>query len=325
MNVWEAILMKVDSRKEILFYYESRQNPNGDPGFENQPRLMPDETIMVTDVRLKRTIRDYAKKKFGKTIFADYGEEGLPVSAEERAKEIVGKLEGDIIKKLLSKTFDVPLFGALVPLRKGKNKDDGGDNVGSCKLTGPLQFGLGRSVNKVSIINPTISGVFVGDESKGANRTFGKFYSVEYALIKFFGVLNPANLGDYIKDSEVKKSFDSAEESLFNCIWCGTNELITRSKFPQRSVLYLEVEYKEKVYCDLPYLVEENDYIKGRPTELKSQPFKFDKLIDAMTKRKSCVEKIRIAGCDQLKNDLIKLAGELKNRLGSDKVEVIEC
>ena len=68
--------MKIDSKKEILFYYESRQNPNGDPGFENQPRLMPDGTIMVTDVRVKRTIRDYAKTALNETIFVDYGKEG---------------------------------------------------------------------------------------------------------------------------------------------------------------------------------------------------------------------------------------------------------
>jgi Cas7 group CRISPR-associated protein Csh2 len=57
-------------KKELLFYYESRQNPNGDPGFENQPRLMSDGTIMVTDVRIKRTIRDYAKNKYGVTLFS---------------------------------------------------------------------------------------------------------------------------------------------------------------------------------------------------------------------------------------------------------------
>jgi hypothetical protein len=27
--------LKKNSKKEILFYYESRQNPNGDPGFED--------------------------------------------------------------------------------------------------------------------------------------------------------------------------------------------------------------------------------------------------------------------------------------------------
>ena len=55
--------MNVDHKKEILFYYQSiRANPNGDPGFEDQPRLMSDNTILVTDLRLKRTVRDYASK-----------------------------------------------------------------------------------------------------------------------------------------------------------------------------------------------------------------------------------------------------------------------
>ena len=64
--------MNVDNKKEILFYYESKANPNGDPGFDDQPRLMNDGTIMVTDLRLKRTIRDHAKNNLNKTIFVDY-------------------------------------------------------------------------------------------------------------------------------------------------------------------------------------------------------------------------------------------------------------
>ena len=65
---------------EILFYYESKQNPNGDPGFENQPRMMPDDTIMVTDVRIKRTIRDYARDILGETLFVDYDKDGHPTT-----------------------------------------------------------------------------------------------------------------------------------------------------------------------------------------------------------------------------------------------------
>ena len=144
---------------EILFYYESKQNPNGDPGFENQPRMMPDDTIMVTDVRIKRTMRDYARDIRGETLFVDFDEKGSPTTADGKAKEIVGSLSGDVIGGLLKKTFDVPLFGALVTIRKGSDEE-----TGSAKLTGPLQFGNSRSVNKVQIINPTIVGRFVGKE-----------------------------------------------------------------------------------------------------------------------------------------------------------------
>ena len=157
--------MKKDSRKEILFYYESEQNPNGDPGFENQPRLMPDDTILVTDVRIKRTMRDYAKNVLGHEIFVDYGKDGNAVKAQDRAREIIGK-EKDIIEGLLKKTFDTLLFGALVPKEK-KDKSLGGSE----KLAGPCQFGIGRSINKVNIINPTIVGRFVGKEKTWSRKT----------------------------------------------------------------------------------------------------------------------------------------------------------
>src|SRR3990167_6941889 len=51
----------INKRSEILFYYDiANANPNGDPLDENKPRI--DEQTgfnLVTDVRLKRTIRDY--------------------------------------------------------------------------------------------------------------------------------------------------------------------------------------------------------------------------------------------------------------------------
>ena len=49
------------------------------------------------------------------------------------------------------------------------------------------------------------------------------------------------------------------KRSLINCLWNGTNELITRSKFPQRSIFYFEIEYDSHIYNDLPLLVEDSD------------------------------------------------------------------
>ncbi len=49
------------SRREFLFCYDIRMgNPNGDPD-ENRPRVLPDGNHYVTDVRLKRFVRDYLK------------------------------------------------------------------------------------------------------------------------------------------------------------------------------------------------------------------------------------------------------------------------
>ena len=302
---------------EILFYYESRQNPNGDPGFENQPRLMPDDTIMVTDVRIKRTIRDYARDVKGETLFVDYDKKGNAIAADGKAEEIAGSLKGDIIKKLLEKTFDVPLFGALVPIRKGTSTEGRSE-----KLTGPVQFGISRSVNKVEIINPTIVGRFVGKEKEGKQySTFGKFYSVEYALIKVQGVVNVNNLSKYADDKKLLEKFNQKAEMLHDCMWNGTTQLITRSKYPQRSILYIDVDYKDKTYSDLPNLVEENESLKGMAKELGNSPFDFTKLISVMGKRKSQINKIRIRGAEDILGDVDKLASDLKKK--NLKVEIL--
>jgi CRISPR-associated protein Csh2 len=302
-------------RKEVLFYYESRNNPNGDPGFENQPRLMSDGTIMVTDVRIKRTIRDYAKNEYGYTLFVDFDKDGKAVTADDRAREILkDESNDDVIKGLACKTFDVPLFGGLVTIRNDKGKGS------SQKLTGPVQFAIGRSINQVQILNPMITGRFVGKERKSEKvdaqgdtqkeeqfSTFGKFYAVDYALIKIHGAVNPMNLGQYLEDTEVLASFKKAEEKLVSCLWEGTNALITRSKFPQRSIFLLEVTYDSAIYNDLPILVEEDPALKEKVSSLTSSPLRFEKLIDALSARKGKVKNIRIACCRELLKDTSQL------------------
>jgi CRISPR-associated protein Csh2 len=51
----------VKNRSEILFLYDvTDANPNGDPVDENKPRIDEETGVnIVTDVRLKRTVRDY--------------------------------------------------------------------------------------------------------------------------------------------------------------------------------------------------------------------------------------------------------------------------
>jgi len=313
-------------KKELLFYYESRQNPNGDPGFENQPRLMSDGTIMVTDVRIKRTIRDYAKNKYGATLFVDYGNDGSAVTADNRAKEILDANLKEGIQGLAAKTFDVPLFGGLVTIRADK-----GGGGSSQKLTGPVQFAIGRSINQVQILNPVIVGRFVGKEKKGAQgaedqeqfSTFGKFYAVDYALIKIHGAVNPINLWEYFEDDKVMKNFTDAESKLFPCLWDGTNSLITRSKFPQRSIFFLEVTYDGSIYNDLPVLVEEDSALKGNVSGLTVSPLKFDKLLDALKMRKAKVKKVRLAACKELLKDAQKLEADIK-ALDISAVELIK-
>ena len=63
--------MKAMNRSELLFLYDiTDANPNGDPMDENKPRLDEETGInLVTDVRLKRTIRDYLHETKSQNIF----------------------------------------------------------------------------------------------------------------------------------------------------------------------------------------------------------------------------------------------------------------
>ena len=321
-------MMNPEHKKEILFYYESdHANPNGDPGFENMPRLVQDGTILVTDVRIKRTIRDYAKNVLKETLFVERKKEGQAVKADDRIKEL--GITGDMIDGLLKITFDTPLFGALVPIRvkkKGKKdqelEDDDAQESGSAKLTGSVQFGLGKSVNEPEILTPSITSAFQGKDttSKKTFATIGKFSIVDYALIKIHGGVNPMNFGDYYE--QAKEIFTDKESKLFSCLWNGTNELITRSKWRQKSIFYIDVTYKSGIYNDLALLIKENPSMIGRGVrKLSDKPFEFKDLIDVMKARKENIVEVRARGSEEIKSDIKSLINNLKT-LGINAEEI---
>jgi len=70
----------IKNRSEILFLYDvTDANPNGDPMEENKPRIDEETGInVVTDVRLKRTIRDYLR---------DFKEQNIFIQAEKVIEE----------------------------------------------------------------------------------------------------------------------------------------------------------------------------------------------------------------------------------------------
>ena len=157
--------------------------------------------------------------------------------------------------------------------------------------------------------------------------TFGRFYSIEYALIKVHGALNPKNLGNYLKDEdgEIKKKFIECEKRIFQCLWNGTNELVTRSKFPQRSILYVEITYKDSIYNDLPDLVDEREDLKKKATALGKSPFDFKKLISMIEKRKDEIDKIRVKGCLEISADILQLISSVNSIHHNLIEEIVAC
>jgi CRISPR-associated protein Csh2 len=246
------------NRTELLFLYEiENANPNGDPLNENRPRFdTEDDTVIVSDVRLKRTIRDYWYEykgyngKDGKDIFVretEYQDGDKTYISDGKRRATAFQENKDTVLKTC---IDIRVFGGVLPLPKD-----------SITLTGPTQFQMGRSLHKTEIITEQGTGAFASGDKKG-QATFRTEYKVPYSLIGFNGIINE-KAAHYSTMSEADK------ELLLDGIWQGTKNLISRSKFGQNPVLLLAINYKE----DKPF------YIGSLRQRVKLQSDKNDKAI----------------------------------------------
>src|ERR1700704_1574600 len=122
-----AMTQTLTSRREFVFLYDIKMgNPNGDPD-ENRPRVLPDKTHYVTDVRLKRFVRDYLKSQ-GEEILVDTIE-GRTTNLTGRvatylAQQGIQKVETPerIVEILLSAFIDARLFGSSFAFAQKKEK-----------------------------------------------------------------------------------------------------------------------------------------------------------------------------------------------------------
>lgn len=234
------------NRSELLYLYDiADANPNGDPLDDNKPRLDEETEInIVTDVRLKRTIRDYLHNFKDQGIFIKeiHDDEGNIQDAKQRANDYASKdnyesleeAKEDLKGNILNQCIDTRLFGATIPIdvKVGtKNKS------GSVTLTGPVQFRMGRSLHKVEIQHIKGTGAFASGKGKD-QKTFREEYIVPYSLIGFYGVINE----NAAKETNLK---EEDIDLLLDGIWNGTKNLVSRSKFGQSPRFLIQIEYNE--------------------------------------------------------------------------------
>ncbi len=226
--------MCIKKRIELLFCYDVKDaNPNGDPLDENKPRIDEETKInIVTDVRLKRTIRDYlyeykgynghnGKDIFVREIFIDDDPTKGIQDGKTRAKDYNNNAEN-----VLRECIDIRLFGGVIPLDKD-----------SITYTGPVQFKMGRSLHKVELKHIKGTGAFAS-KAGAKQATFREEYILPYSFICFHGVINEtAAKHTKLTDDDVKE--------LLEAMWNGTKNLISRSKFGQMPRFLLKVTYKE--------------------------------------------------------------------------------
>jgi len=217
----------IRNRSEILFLYDVKDaNPNGDPVDENKPRIDEETGInIVTDVRLKRTIRDYLYEFKGQEVFVrqTYTKENKLRTKEDRVKDF-----GQDEKNIIQSCIDIRLFGATTAIEKQ-----------TMTLTGPVQFKYGRSLHKVDL--KYFKGTTVMPSREGAEQgTFWERYILPYSLIVFYGVVNE----NAARQQEIPLT-ESDLDFMFEAMWNGTKNLISGSKFGQMPRLLLQIKYKE--------------------------------------------------------------------------------
>ena len=210
------------NNNEILYLYDAKlTNPNGDPDEENRPRMDYEREInLVSDLRLKRYVRDYLLDK-GYDIFVRKVED-KSVTAEKRTKELKEFTEDIILKNLV----DVRMFGATMPV-KGDNKT----------FIGPIQFNWGYSLNKVELLEASITSHFSTSEN-ASQGTIGKDFRVKYSLIAFSGVVSGKRAA---KTRLTEEDLGLLDEAMKYAI----PNLATRSKIGQYPRMYMRVEYKD--------------------------------------------------------------------------------
>ena len=215
--------MAFAKRREYLFLYSVKDaNPNGDPLNANHPRFDPETgRIMVSDVRIKRTIRDQWLRE-GLDVFVD----GAPKTLNTRINELKSKIKVNTGKEALQKCIDTKLFGVTFAL---------GNEAFS--WTGPVQFKWGRSLHqaKAELIQGTAA---FATKDQSEQRSFRNEFIVTFVLLGVYGIANQyASVETGATDEDVDKIADG--------LWEGTINLITRSKVGHVPRLLIEIIYQE--------------------------------------------------------------------------------
>lgn len=252
------------SRREFFFAYDIRMgNPNGDPD-GNRPRQLPDGTFYVTDVRLKRFVRDFLKSQ-GQDILVD--------NIEEKTTNLTGRVSdyltknnkkeangAELVEILLNAFIDARLFGSTFAFKK--DEETKAEYKVPKTLTGATQISMGEVLHQAEPVDIQGTSIFASDQDK-TRGTFTQFYGLRYALIGFNGISNEHS-------AKLSKLTEEDYTTLLSALWKSVRSAgNTRSKVGQVPRLLISIEYQEKAEFQFGNLLE---YVKldGKGKEAKA-------------------------------------------------------
>jgi len=187
-------------------------NPNGDPLNGNRPRLNYDGLGEVSDVCIKRKIRNRLMD-MGKDVFvqSDDNRKDDYRSLRNRAEGVLKNVDmgndRQYREAACKQWIDVRSFGQVFAYKAGGKKpkkgketadteDEKGDSAGvSIGIRGPVSihpaFSVGPVLDRTSSIQITKSVSGEGDGPKKASDTMGMKHRINHGVYLFCGSMNP--------------------------------------------------------------------------------------------------------------------------------------
>ena len=180
-----------------LIFSAKNANPNGDPLGGNRPRTTSDGLGEVSDVCIKRKIRNRLQE-LGDDIFVQMDENNTDgkKSLSERFSDFLTTLNKEdqknkeiVAKKVCEKWIDVRSFGQVFAFKEGK--DTSGVSIG---VRGPVSIQSAFSVEPVVIESIQITKSVNSESTKDGGKssdTMGMKHRVNKAVYVTYGSISP--------------------------------------------------------------------------------------------------------------------------------------
>jgi CRISPR-associated protein Csd2 len=170
-------------------------NPNGDPLNGNRPRINYDGLGELSDVCIKRKIRNRLMDMEGFDIFVQSDDNrkdeyrSLRSRAEGELRDVNTRDDKSYREAACRKWIDVRAFGQVFPFKGG---EDQGVSIG---IRGPVSihsaFSIAPVNSRVSSIQITKSANLEVEGPKRGPDTMGMKHRVDHGLYVFYGSMNP--------------------------------------------------------------------------------------------------------------------------------------
>ena len=193
----------IKNRYEFVMLFEViNGNPNGDPDAGNMPRIDPETGYgLVTDVCLKRKIRNYVEMKAGdQPGNRIYIKQNVPLNKTDNEAYLALEIDPKDIKKakkddpdidvkirdwMCSNFYDIRAFGAVMVTFVANALNCG-------QVRGPVQLSFAHSIDQVVPQEVTITRVAITTEKDAENKKteMGKKYTIPYGLYRCEGYVS---------------------------------------------------------------------------------------------------------------------------------------